>query len=150
MVQGSDVLSLEFLIRKSPEAIRAWWTDLPDDYQAKDPREQPYRIVTLRRMPNGRELRTYWRTPDGSTRDWQELLTMKTDGSWAFEIPNHPAGLHILDEFRTEPTTGGAKLIIRSTLTPQDPSAASRIPTQKERMTQAWKIAAEICERDAK
>ncbi len=104
MTQGSEVLDLELVIRKSPESIRAWWVDLPDDYQAQDAREQPYRIVTLRKLPNGRELRTYWRMPDGSTREMEEILTLKPDGSWTFEIPNHPTGLHIFDEFRTEAT----------------------------------------------
>ena len=59
-------------------------------------------------------------------------------------------GFHILDEFRTEPAPTGAKLTIHSTLTPQNPSAASRMPMQKQLMTQGWKMAAEICERDAR
>jgi hypothetical protein len=149
MGEGSEVLTVDLSIRKRPEAVRAWWVDLPDDYQAKDPKEQPYRIVTLRRLPNGRELRTYWRMPDGSTRDWQEILTLKPNGDWTFEIPSHPTGLHILDEFQPETTPEGTRLHIRSTLTPREPSAASRIAMQKERMSQAWKVAAEICERDA-
>jgi hypothetical protein len=148
MSQGSNAMNLELLIRKSPESVRAWWTDLPEDYHAKDPREQPYRIVTTRRLPNGRELRTYWRMPDGSTFDFQEILALKPDGSWTFEIPNG-MGFHTLDEFRTEPVPTGTKLIIRSTLIPLDSSAVSRISVQKELMTQAWKDAAEICERDA-
>jgi len=58
-------------------------------------------------------------------------------------------GFHITDEIRTEPVATGTKLVIRGTLTPLDPSAASRISAQKEIMTQGWKGAAEICERDA-
>jgi hypothetical protein len=81
MTQKPDVINLQVLIRKSPESVRAWWTDLPEDYHAKNPREQPYRIVTTRRLPNGRELRTYWRMPDGSAFDFQEILTLKPDGS---------------------------------------------------------------------
>jgi hypothetical protein len=148
MPQKSDVINLELLIRKSPESVRAWWTDLPEDYHAKDPHEQPYRILTTRRLPNGRELHTYWRTPDGLAFDFQEILTMKPDGSWTFDIPNG-VGFHIIDEFRAEPAPTGTKLTIRSTLTPLDPAAASRISTQKQIMTQSWKGAAEICERDA-
>jgi len=146
---NSEVLTLELMIRKSPESVRAWWTDNPDDYYAKDPHEQPYRILTTRRLPNGRELHTYWRMPDGSAFDFQEILTLKPDGSWTFEIPNG-MGFRIFDEFRTEPVSTGTKLTIRSTLTPLDPSAASRIAGQKELMTQGWKGAAQICERDAK
>ena len=145
---NSEVINLELMIRKPPASVRAWWTDLPEDYQAKDPQEQPYRIVTTRRLPNRRELRTYWRMPDGTAFDFQEILALKPDGSWTFEIPNG-IGFHIKDEFRTEPVPTGTKLTIRSTLTPLDPNAASRISTQKELMTQGWKGAAKICERDA-
>ena len=148
MRMTSDVINLELTIRKPPGSVRAWWTDLPDDYHAKDPLEQPYRIVTTRLLQNGRELRTYWRMPDGSAFDFQEILVLKPDGSWAFEIPNG-MGFHIMDEFRTESVPTGSKLIIRSTLTPLDTSAASRISAQKEIMSQGWKGAAEICERDA-
>jgi hypothetical protein len=79
----------------------------------------------------------------------QEILTLKPDGSWTFDVPNHPTGLRILDEFRTEQIPEGTKLHIRITLTPRDPSAASQIPIQKERMIQASKVIPEICERDA-
>lgn len=149
MASGSEVLDLKLLIRKAPEPVRAWWTDLPDDYVAQDPREQPYRILTLRRLPNGRELRTHWRMPDGSTRETQEILTLKPDRSWTFEIPKHPTGLHILDELRTEAVPEGTRLHIRSTLTPLEPSATGRVAMQKERMIQSWNVAAEICERDS-
>lgn len=96
MTQGSEVLDLELLIRKPPQSVRAWWTALPDDYQAKDPREQPYRIVTLQKLPNSHRLRTYWRTPDGSMFDVEEIMALRPDGSWMFEIPNHPRGFHPL------------------------------------------------------
>ena len=148
MSHGSDVINLELVIRKAPQSIRAWWTDLPEDYQAKDSMEQPYRIVTRRRLSSGRELETFWRMPDGSTFSFREIMTLKPDGSWTFEIPDG-MGFQILDEFRTQPDPSGTKLIIRSTLTPLDASAASRLSSQKELMTQGWKGAAKICERDA-
>jgi len=143
-----NVINLELLIRKPPESVRVWWTDLSDDYHAKDPREQPYRIVTTRKLPNGRELHTYWRLPDGSAFDFQEILTLKPDGSWTFEIPNG-MGFHIPDEFRAEAVPTGTKLTIRSTLTPLDSASADRISAQKELMSQGWRGAAIICERDA-
>jgi hypothetical protein len=145
---NSEVINLELMIRRPPESVRAWWTDYPDDYYAKDPREQPYRILTTRRLPDGRELRTYWRMPDGSAFDFPEILVLKPDGSWTYDLPN-AMGFHIMDEFRTESVPTGTKLIIRSTLTTLDPSAASRIAAQKELMIQSWKGAAIICERDA-
>src|SRR5713226_10433006 len=42
-------LDLELEIKRPPRSVRAWWTDLPDDYVAKDPREQPHRIRVLAR-----------------------------------------------------------------------------------------------------
>jgi hypothetical protein len=145
-----EVLDLELLIRKPPNSVRVWWTEYPDDYQAKDPQEQPYRILTTRRLPNGREVRTYFRQPDGSTLELQEILNLKPDGSWTYEIPYpNPLGIHIMDEFRTEPTLNGTKLLIHSTLTPRDPSATSRVSSLKEYMTQGWKNAAKLCEHDA-
>jgi hypothetical protein len=148
MVQGSDVIHLELSIRKPPQSVRAWWTDLPDDYNAKDPQEQPHRIITTRRLPNGRELETHWRLPDGTAFQLKEILTLKPDGSWTFEVPS-AMGFQILDEFKTEPASNGTKLTIHSTLTPQDPAAAGRMAMQKQLMTEGWKKAAEICERDA-
>jgi len=40
----SITLDLDLDIHRSPDSVRAWWTDLPDEYVAKDPREQPHRI----------------------------------------------------------------------------------------------------------
>lgn len=145
----SEVLDLELIIRKPPESVRAWWTDFPDDYRAVDPREQPYRIVTTRHLQNGRELRTYWKLPDGSTPDFQEILKLNPDGGWQFEIPSTPLGIRIFDVFRPETVSHGTKLVIHSTLTPVDSAAASRIPMLKDIMIKGWKIAGEICERDA-
>ena len=148
MAQNSDVINLELLIHRSPKSICAWWTEFPDDYHAADPQEQPYRIVTTRRFPNGRELETFWRMPDGFTFNFREILTLKPDGSWTFEIPNG-LGFRIFDEFRIEPGPSGTKLIIRSTLTPQDAAAAGHMSSQKELMIEGWKGAAKLCERDA-
>ncbi len=147
--EKDNTVILDLLIRRTPESIRRWWTDLADDYTAIDPREQPYRIVTRKRTLGSRELLCYWRSPDGTERQTQETLHMHEDGSWTFDVI-HPAGFHILDEFRTVPVEGGTRLEIRSKLTPQVQGAESGIPMQKQRMVQAWKIAAEICERDAR
>ena len=147
--QHEDVLELELLIRRPPESVKAWWTDLPDDYLAIDPTEQPFRILTTRRIPRGRDLLTYWRQSDGSVRENREIMQVSTDAAWTFEIPSHPLGLKIFDEFSAEPTEDGTLLRIRSTLTAIEPDASARIPAQKERMAQLWRKAAEICERDA-
>jgi hypothetical protein len=145
-----ELIDLELLIRKPPESVRAWWTEYPDDYYAKDPREQPYHISTTRRLPNGREVRTYWNMPDGSKVEVREILTMKPDGSWTYDVPYpNPTGVHVFDEFRTESTAEGTKLLIHSTLTPEDASATSRVSGLKEFMIQSWKLAAQVCEHDA-
>ena len=145
-----EFLDLELLIRKPPNSVRAWWTEYPDEYNAKDPLEQPYRILTTRLLPNGRELRTFWRMPDGSNLDVREILNLKPDGTWTYEVPNpNPMGIRVFDEFRTEPTPDGTRLLIHSTLTAEEPSAASAVAGLKEFMIQGWKLAAQICERDA-
>jgi len=106
---NSEAINLELLIHKPPESVRAWWTDYPDDYHAKNPREQPYRIVTTRRFPNGREVRTYWRLPDGSTPELQEVLNLKSDevGLMNFRIQIQRASMSLmnfaLNQHQTEP-----------------------------------------------
>ena len=145
-----EFLDLELLIRKPPGSVRAWWTEYPDEYNAKDPLEQPYRILTTRLLPNGRELRTFWRMPDGSNLDVREILSLKPDGTWTYEVPNpNPTGIRVFDEFCTEPTPDGTRLLIHSTLTAEGPSAASAVAGLKEFMIQGWKLAAQICELDA-
>jgi len=149
-VMNPDVLDLELLIRKPPASVRAWWTDYPDDYHAKDPLEQPYRILTTRHLSNSREVRTYWKMPDGTAIDILEILNLKPDGTWTYEVPSpNRLGIHVLDEFRPESTPEGTRLLIHSTLTPKDAAAANNVSRLKRTMIQGWKQAAEICERDA-
>jgi hypothetical protein len=87
--------------------------------------------------------------PDGSVRENREIMQVKQDGTWTFEIPSHPLGLKIFDEFSPKAAKDGTLLRIRSTIAALDPSASTRIQAQKVRMTQGWRVAAEICERDA-
>src|SRR5207244_1929167 len=58
-------LDLELDIHRPPQSVRAWWTDLPDEYVAKDPREQPHRIRVLARNGHRIELEGTWRGPLG-------------------------------------------------------------------------------------
>jgi len=88
--------------------------------------------------------------PDGSDLDIVEVLNLKPDGTWTYDVPTpNPLGIHVFDEFHPEQTPEGTKLSIHSTLTPQDPSGATHMSALKEFMVQGWKQAAEICERDA-
>jgi hypothetical protein len=143
-----DTIILDLPIHRTPESVRRWWTDLPEDYMAKDPREQPYRVLTMKTTADGRELICYWRSPDGTERETKETLHIKDESSWSFDVI-HPAGFRILDEFRVVPVKEGTRLEIRSKLTPLTPGAESIMAAQKQRMAEGWKIAAEICERDA-
>ena len=146
----SESINLELLIRKPPQSVRAWWTEYPDDYHATDPQEQPYRILTTRRLSNGREVRTYWKMPDGANLEVREILNVKPDGSWTYDVPcPNVMGIHVFDEFRPESTPEGTRLFIHSTLTPEDASAGGRVSGLKEFMIQGWKLAAEVCQRDA-
>ncbi len=55
--QQGDVLELELLIRRPPESVKAWWTDLPEDYLAIDPTEQPLVLGdALQSVPEGADL----------------------------------------------------------------------------------------------
>ena len=146
---SSEPLELELFIRRPPESVRAWWTDLPDDYQAKDPREEPYRIVTLRKFPNGRLLLTYWHDDeDGSTYERHEVLLTLPDGGWTVEMTDSPY-FHIRDEFQVRPGEGGSYVHLRQMRIPKDPSYASMIPEIKKEMIGFFKTMGEICERDA-
>jgi len=139
---------LELSIRRPPDRVRSWWTDLPDDYFAKDPAEQPFRIVTVKLIPKGRGLLTYWGAPDGPVRELRETIWVNEDGTWTFEILNHPSGYKIFDEFSVTSKDGRATTLlhIRSTLIPQNPL----VPVNElvERLIRVWRTAAEICERD--
>ncbi|HWG91670.1 MAG TPA: hypothetical protein VNZ52_12550 [Candidatus Thermoplasmatota archaeon] len=140
---------MDLTIRRPPESVRAWWTDLPDDYHATDPEEQPYRIRTLHREDARRQLLTYWRNPDGSTMELRETMTLRPDGSWAFDIED-AMGVRIHDEFRAEPQgDGGTLLHIESTLTPKGPEAVPVAEYIMADMREGWPRAAHICERDA-
>ena len=112
-----NILVLNLFIRRPPSSIRNWWTDFPDEHIAKETVEQPFRIVTLKHTSNGKELKTYWRSPDGSERITRETMCVLKDGSWTFDIV-HPIGLEIHDEFRAIPLKGGSRVEIRSMLIP--------------------------------
>lgn len=128
--------------------MRAWWTDLPDDYQAADPREDPFRIVTLRKSPSSRELMTYWHSEDGSVYQRREIMTVNPDGSWTVEMTDSPR-YHFHDTFRVRPEGEGTRLVIHQVITPKDPSYAQQTDELKKELVEFFKTMAQICERDA-
>lgn len=149
MTSSSETFDLEYFIRKSPESVKAWWTDLPDDYQATDPEEEPFRIVTLRKFANGRELLTFWHARDASVEEFREILWLREDGSWIFEATDYP-GFIIRSEYWLRLAPNGVYLHISTLLTPLDTAHASRMSAEIESLTEFFKGAAEICERNAR
>lgn len=145
----AETVHLELDIPRPAKSVQSWWTELPDDYTARDPREQPFRIRTVRHLPEGRELETHWRAPDGSVRVFREVLRVEAPGRWTFDIPEHPLGFRIFDEFRAEPRGEATRLTIRSVIFAVRPGSAAHLAAQKERMEQGWRTAAELCARDA-
>ncbi|MHB8606463.1 MAG: hypothetical protein ACYDCK_14560 [Thermoplasmatota archaeon] len=145
-----ETLKVELLIARRPAEVRAWWTEYPDDYVANDPAEQPFRIRTLGRAGGKREVLTSWRLPDGSAREVPEFLENYPDGSWVYEIPHHPLGLHIRDIFEVSVAPGGgSRLLITSVVTPLTPGGEKNLRPQLARMEAAWRRCVAICERDA-
>jgi len=144
-------LDLQLSIHRPPQSVRAWWTDLPDEYVAKDPREQPHRIRVLARDGNRIDLVGTWRGPFGSERLLPEALRVREDGSWTFDA--RAMGLRIHDEFEAIPSGDGTRLQIRSTITPAGPLGriVARLMGRRflRMLARGWPTAASICERDA-
>jgi len=144
-------LDLELDIKRPPRSVRAWWTDLPDDYVAKDPQEQPHRIRVLARDGDRIELVGTWRGPLGTERLLPETLRLREDGSWTFDA--QAMGLRIHDEFEAVPNGDGTRLHIRSTITPAGPLGrlVARLMGRRilRMLEKGWPTAAAICERDA-
>jgi len=143
-------LELEYIVRRSPESIRRWWLEFPDTYVAKDPREQPHRIVTRSRSDREIHVTTFWRAPFGEAKT-DEVLRLRSDGSWTADT--RFLGFHVHDEFRATVEGAGTRLRIESTLTPAN--SATRVlrplllPMMRRNFTKVWDDAAALCERDA-
>ncbi|HVL86392.1 MAG TPA: hypothetical protein VM681_00085 [Candidatus Thermoplasmatota archaeon] len=143
-------IEVELSIRRSPKSVRAWWTELPDDYTAKDPEERPFRIRTLARWHDGSELEAHWRRPDGSVVLAREILRVLPDGRWTFEGLD-ARGYNIFDEFAAYPANGGDETLLRivQILTAREPGAEEHFAAQFRTSRDVWRGAVPICERDA-
>ncbi len=148
MASLSESHDIELQIKRTPESVRAWWTNLPEDYQATDPREDPFRIVTLQKLPAGRELLTYWHNDDGSVDQRTEIMRINSDGSWTVEMTDDPR-FHFHDTFTVRAAKDRTILTIHQVITAKDPSSAGRIPKLKKGLVEFFTTMAEICERDA-
>ncbi len=137
--------------RRPPSEVRSWWVDLPDDCSTRDPREQPHRIVTVKRTETGRELITYWRRALGRERALRETLVVEEPFRWSFDVlPAGGFGVH--DEFAATPEGAGARLDIESTVTFTTP--ATRIlgplltPLVRRMLRRGWADAVAVCDEE--
>src|SRR2546425_6027735 len=144
-------LDLDLDIHRPPGSVRAWWTDLPDEYVAKDPREQPHRIRVLARNGDRVEVEGAWRGPLGREMLLRETLRLRENGSWTFD--SRAMGISVHDEFEVVSLGEGARLHIRSVLTPARPLGrlVARLMGRRlvRRMAESWRKAALIWEREA-
>ncbi|MHB8604442.1 MAG: hypothetical protein ACYDCK_04235 [Thermoplasmatota archaeon] len=131
--------------------VRAWWTDLPADYRAADPREEPHRIVTKRRDAERWEIDTYWRAGPVKNLRVPETFTFRGDG-WSVDA-RIPLGLAQRDEFTLTPTPTGTRVTVEVWVKTRNPLgfvalAAYRAYARKN-FPRMWKGAGRLCTRDA-
>ena len=127
--------------------VRKWWTEFPAEYSAKDPVE-PHRVVTSKILPHGKVLATYWHGPDGKEIQIEQVMTLKPDGSWEFDL-THPAGYHVHERFRASEGKGRTLLKVTAEVTPQNAKAEAEIQAQVDWMESRFRRWAKVCERDA-
>lgn len=136
-------------IARPPDVVRRWWTEFPTEYRATDPREQPHRIVTLRRDARVLDLLTYWRGPLGREIEVPETFEMRDDG-WDVHI-RLPFGLRQKDEFFLTPTPTGTR--VRILVTIHAPTLAAKLARPammiyaRRSYPATWRSAARLCER---
>lgn len=148
------ILDLTLEIPRAPSEVRAWWLELPDEYRASDPREQPHRIVTLEKSAEHRKMRTYWRGPMGRELVIPETFRYKGALAWDVDV-GLPLGLAQRDEFELEETPeGGTRVHIRVFVWAR--TLAGRLARgpfvafyAKRNYPRTWRSAARICARDA-
>jgi hypothetical protein len=144
-------LTVEVEIARPPDEVRAWWTQMPDDYRATDPKEQPHRIVTLRRTPDTWEAMTHWRGPPWGDVKVRETFHFRPDG-WDVDV-GLPLGLAQKDEFTLAATPTGTRVTIRVSIWPRNLAGRLARPAflryARRSYPRTWRAAGRICERDA-
>lgn len=144
----AEQLVLDFDVEAPPEALESWWTDLPEVYEASDPREQPHRIQRIEETEDGGRYKTTWRGPMGLPFSLDETLHDEGPGRWRFVIPG--PGYEIEDRYTVEPTDQGCHLEIRSTITYRNlfGKLARRvmIPNWKRQFTETFSNAVAVFE----
>lgn len=147
---STKTFRLSFDVKRQPEAVQSWWTDLPDDYHAKDPRENPFRIRTLARRSDGADLESWWRGPFGRTRKAIEHLRVLGKGHFTYDIAMGAVQVH--DDFRLVPTPAGSRMDVQTTLRPTTFPARLFlplfVPAMKRQFRKTWRDALDVCEKE--
>ena len=147
MVEPEELV-LGFDVAASPERLEQWWTDLPEVYEAEDPREQPHRIERLATTEDGAVYETEWRGPMGLTFTLEETLHDEGPGRWRFVVPG--PGFEIVDRYEVTATETGAHLEIRSTISydhlPGKLAQRVMIPNWKQMFTEVFSDAVAVFE----
>ncbi len=142
-------LSVEVDIARPPETVRAWWLDLPEVYEAEDPREQPHRIVKVEETADRIDLLTYWKGPFGKELELGETVHMDREDGWRIEV-DLPFGLDQEDIFSLEPTEIGTRLTIDVRMWAQRWYGKLVLPFfwmfGKRSYPETWRTAARLCE----
>lgn len=143
---------MEVDIRRPPHEVRAWWWEMPDDYRATDPKEQPHRIVTRSRSERERDMLTYWRGPLGRELVIPERMRMDAHGDWTIEV-DLPFGLAQRDVFVLEPRAASTHVAIDVEVWARRWWGHLTRPLfmlyARRSYPRTWRRAARICERDA-
>lgn len=147
----SDI-RVEISIHRPPHEVRAWWWEMPDDYRATDPKEEPHRIVTVSRSADHRDMLTYWRGPGGRVIEVPERMRMDAHGDWTIEV-DLPFGLAQRDVFELHPRADATHVTIDVDVWPRAWYGRLARPFflryARKWYPRTWNRAAKICERDA-
>lgn len=148
MVAGHEELVLEFDVSRPPDELESWWTDLPEVYEADDPREQPHRIELVEETDDGTMYETTWRGPLGMPFTLTEILHDEGPGRWRFVVPG--PGFEIEDRYDVQAKGDGAHLVIRSTVTYDNMlgklARKMMIPRWKQQFTETFSNAVAVFE----
>lgn len=144
--------SLSVPIARDPDGVAKWWLDFPPVYEAKDGREQPYRIETISRTAERVEVRTFWKIM-GMRRVFLE--TIEVVGPRAFDARIRMGRVDVFDTFRLSPDGRGGSLM-EITTRMEGHGMMGRVmapimaPMLHRFMRRIWADAAELCAKDGR
>jgi hypothetical protein len=133
--------------------VLAWWTRFPDDYRARDPREQPHRIKVVDRRDDRVELLTFWRLPLGIELVIPETMRPRPDGDFVIDV-HFPLGLDQRDVFTFREENGATHVSIDIRLAARNVLGRLTRPLYwhlygRRTYPRTFRMAGVLCERDA-